>query len=66
MIGKRFLLFLVCLIVSFAINANLLCAQEKPEVVVQLGHDTRFTHIDWFVFSPDGKNVLSFSKGLNG
>jgi len=34
--SKRFLLFLVCLIASFAITISPLFAEEKPEVFVQM------------------------------
>jgi WD40 repeat protein len=58
--SKKFFLFLVCLIASFAITISPLFAEEKPEVFVQLGH----SYYDVFsvTFSPDGRLLASGSE----
>ena len=56
--SKKFFLFLVCLIASFAITISPLFAEEKPEVFVQLGHSSSVTSV---AFSPDGRLIASGS-----
>jgi WD40 repeat protein len=56
--SKKFFLFLVCLIASFAITISPLFAQEKPEVFVQFGHIWPVFSV---TFSPDGRLIASGS-----
>jgi len=54
--SKRFLLFLVCLIASFAIIISPLLAEDKPEVFVQLGHSSL---IESIAISSEGDLIAS-------